>query len=729
MNRRRYWVLATLLVLLAVAVTVDAKKRKQAQPADDPKRALHALDRLTFGPRPGDVQAVAAMGVNQWIDLQLHPEQINDTAMQSRLAGYRTLQMSTREMVLAFPSNAIIKAVMEGKLAMPRDPNRRAIYAAAIAREQEKREQKQTAANDANSAATNNVATPRATAAEGAAVKPADLTEKQMARREAHGAVDDLILMPPAQRMNRILNMPAAEQHDLLQGVPLFKRLALLAGLTPEQRETVIALNHPEAVIDSEVRSAKLLRAVYSDRQLEEVLTDFWFNHFNIFIGKGADRYLVTAYERDVIRPHVLGKFKDLLIATAQSPAMLFYLDNWQSEGPNSDAALGKPVNPGARAYLQRRGLYPPPAHPQQANPQANQQQKRRTGLNENYARELMELHTLGVNGGYTQHDVTEVARVFTGWTLEAPNQGGGFIYRPRLHEPGDKLVLGHRIQESGENEGLEVLNLLASRPATARFISTELAQRFVSDNPPQSLIDAMAKTFLKTDGDIRQVLETMFHSREFWAPETYNARVKTPFEFVVSSLRATQAEVTDPQPLLATLNKMGEQLYGCQPPTGYSTKSDVWVNSAALLDRMNFGLALTTNRLPGTTFDLGQLMAYGTSGSSAPQNSGVASTAPATAALTSTKTATSSAPMSDGTMNSASATMPVATETIDPYQVQLTLERTLLAGDVSKQTHDTIEERIVSPENAAESQNPNRPPNVNVIAGLLLGSPEFQRK
>ena len=649
--------------------------------------------------------------------------------MQSRLAGYRTLQMSTREMVLAFPPNPIVKAVMDGKMAMPRDPNRRAIYAAAIAREQEKQEQKQTAATDANAAAGSAPAPASQVTPGGAVVKPADLTQNQMARREAHSAVDDLILMAPAQRMNRILSMPAVEQHDLLQGVPLFKRLALLAGLTPEQRETVIALNRPEAVIDSEVRSAKLLRAVYSDRQLEEVLTDFWFNHFNVFIGKGADHYLVTSYERDVIRPHVLGKFKDLLIATAQSPAMLFYLDNWQSEGPDSDAALGKPANPGPRAYMQRRGIYPPPARTQQPNPQANQQQKRRSGLNENYARELMELHTLGVNGGYTQHDVTEVARVFTGWTLDQPGQGGGFIYRPRLHEPGDKIVLGHHIKDAGESEGLEVLNLLASQPATARFVSTELAQRFVSDNPPPTLIDAMSKSYLRSDGDIRQVLETMFHSREFWAPEAYRARVKTPFEFVVSSLRATQAEVTDPQPLLATLNKMGEQLYGCQPPTGYSTKSDVWVNSAALLDRMNFGLTLTTNKLPGTTFDLAQLMAYGTSGSSSPQNNGVASTA--TAAMAPARPQADSAPASDNMLNAASTAPPAAAtnETIDPYQVQLTLEQTLLAGDVSKQTHDTIQERIVSPENVAENQNPNRPPNVNVIAGLLLGSPEFQRK
>ena len=220
-----------------------------------------------------------------------------------------------------------------------------------------------------------------------------------------------------------------------------------------------------------------------------------------------------------------------------------------------------------------------------------------------------MELHTLGVNGGYTQQDVTQVARVFTGWTIEEPHQGGGFIYRPRLHEPGQKVVLGHKIKEGGEKEGMQVLEMLARHPSTARFISTELAQRFVSDDPPQTLIDAMSKTFLKSDGDIRAVLETMFRSPEFWAPEAYRARVKTPFEFVVSSLRATQAEVTDPQPLLATLNKMGMPLYGMQPPTGYSTKADVWVNSAALLDRMNFGLALSTNRLPGTSFDLAQLL------------------------------------------------------------------------------------------------------------------------
>ena len=482
MNRRIFGCTALLLVIAAGAY---AKKPKPNQAADQQKRALHAIDRLTFGPRPGDVQAVMAMGVDKWIDLELHPDKIDNSAMQARLAEYRTLTMSTHDMVLAFPPQQIAKEVMDGKLAMPSDPYQRAIYVAAVDRVSRK------AGAEANGRLLHRIP---------ASAAPADRTSHNVGQPAAAGtwrSVDELIALQPSARMQRILALPVAEQHDLLQGIPYPKRQALLDGLTPEHRETVIALNHPEAVVDGELQSAKLLRAVYSDRQLEEVLTDFWFNHFNVFIGKGADRYLVTAYERDVIRPHVLGKFHDLLIATAQSPAMLFYLDNWQSEGPNSDAALGKPAmanNP--RPFAPRRpgAMYPMP-RPQQPAAQ-NQNQQRRSGLNENYARELMELHTLGVNGGYTQQDVTEVARVFTGWTLDQPQRGGGYIFRPRLHEPGDKTVLGHHIKQDGEKEGIEVLTLLSRQPATARFISTELAQRFVSDDPPKSLIDAMSKTY-----------------------------------------------------------------------------------------------------------------------------------------------------------------------------------------------------------------------------------------
>ena len=678
---RLRWVALSVLLLL-VAVSLHAKKNKATSEQDQQKRALHALDRLTFGPRPGDVEAVAAMGVDLWIDQQLHPERINDIAMQARLAGNRTLTMSSREMLAEFPPNPVVKAVMDGKTPMPRDPYRHAIYIAAIDRMNQQQQEKQNAA--AATASPQNTSTPAVgMLAPQLAIEMADLAaQRRQDKREAQSVVDELTLLPPAARMQRILALPVAQQRDLTQGLGFDKRQALFAGLTPEQRETVLALNNPVGVINNEVQSAKLLRAVYSDRQLEEVLTDFWFNHFNVFIGKGADHYLVTAYERDVIRPHVLGKFKDLLLATAQSPAMLFYLDNWQSEGPNSEAALGVPAraqNPPMGGPSGRAGVAHPAPRPQ-PNAQ-NNQQKRRNGLNENYARELMELHTVGVNGGYTQQDVTQVARVFTGWTIEEPRQGDGFVYKPRLHEPGEKIVLGHKIKDSGESEGREVLEILAHHPSTARFISTELAQRFVSDDPPKSLIDAMSKTFLKTDGDIRAVLETMFHSPEFWAPEAYRARVKTPFEFVVSALRATQADIGDPQPLLGTLNKMGMQLYGAQPPTGYSTKADVWVNSAALLDRMNFGLALAANRLPGTTFDLARLL--------------------------------NGAAMADA----------------DPYQVQLELEQALVPGDISKQTHETIESQIVDPQATAQFKDPSHPANVNVIGGLLLGSPEFQRK
>ncbi len=482
---------AALALLLPVTLSLYAAKKNQTESAvDEKQRVLHALDRLTFGPRPGDAQTVAAMGVDKWIELQLHPEKIDNSAMQARLAPYRTLAMSSQEMLLEFPPNPVAKAVMDGKLPMPSDPYRHAIYVAAIDRIGQQQAKKQ---NEAGSKP--NVGVVQASAVTpGKPANPTELSPRPQERREAHAIVDQLAALPPDARMQRILSLPVAQQRDLTQGLPFEKRQALLAGLNPEQHETVMALNNPEAVINSEIQSSKLLRAVYSNRQLEEVLTDFWFNHFNVFIGKGADHYLITAYERDVIRPHVLGKFKDLLIATAQSPAMMFYLDNWQSEGPDSDAARGVPAHaPNPATNDVRRGVMypaPHPPRPQQPPNAQNNQQKRHDGLNENYARELMELHTLGVNGGYTQQDVTQVARVFTGWSIDEPRQGGGFVYKPRLHEPGEKKVLGHKIKDKGENEGIQVLEILAHHPSTARFISTELAQRFVSDDPPKSLID-----------------------------------------------------------------------------------------------------------------------------------------------------------------------------------------------------------------------------------------------
>jgi len=677
--------LAAMVLVCCCAALLAAKKKADSDLADQQKRALHALDRLTFGPRPGDVQAVMAMGVDKWIELQLHAEKIDNSAIDARLAPYRSLHMSAREMAMAFPAPQVIKAVQDGKLPMPRDPYEHAVYSANLVRLEEKKDAKQQQAGLSNVAA-NATAPNNAGNTNQNGVPNAGEMMDERTRRQRNQFIDQLTIIDPATRMQRILALPPDQQSELLRGVPEPTRQALLNGLSPQQRETVQAMTNPVAVVDGELQSAKLLRAVYSDRQLEEVLTDFWFNHFNVFLGKGADRYLVTSYERDVIRPHVLGKFKDLLVATAQSPAMLFYLDNWQSVGPHSDEALG--INGGGQNHPGQRarwangpfGRYPvayprPQQRPQPNNPNA---QKKRSGLNENYARELMELHTLGVNGGYTQQDVTEVARVFTGWTLQDPRDGGGFVFKPRLHEPGTKTVLGHKIKESGEKEGREVLDMLAHSPATAKFISIKLAERFVSDNPPKPLIDAMSKTFLKTDGDLREVMRTMLRSPEFWAPEAYNAKVKTPLEFVASSLRATQAEVSDPMPLVYMLNQMGMPLYGMQPPTGYSTQADAWVNSAGLLARMNFALGLVTNKIYGTSFELAEL--------AGPQEPG---------------------------------------ET-DPYQVQLTLEHVLLDDRVSPQTHKTIEDRIANPAGVvgAPAQNSG-----NVIAALLLGSPEFQRR
>jgi uncharacterized protein (DUF1800 family) len=319
-----------------------------------------------------------------------------------------------------------------------------------------------------------------------------------------------------------------------------------------------------------ELAEQKLLRAVYSERQLQEVLTDFWFNHFNVDARKGPERFMLTEYERETIRPRVLGRFRDLLGATARSPAMLFYLDNWMS------------------AAAADNGM------------QAQRPQNRR-GLNENYARELMELHTLGVDGGYTQKDVTEVARAFTGWTIDNPRRGGGFSFQPRLHDTGEKTVLGHRIRAGGGIEdGEQVLDILADHPSTARFIATRLTRRFVSDQPPASLVARAAARFRETRGDLRAVTRAILTSREFKASATYRAKIKTPLEFVVSALRMTGAEVGDARPLVRALQQLGMPLYQCQPPTGYSDSADAWVNAGALLNRMNFAAALTSNQLRG---------------------------------------------------------------------------------------------------------------------------------
>ncbi|MGA9544051.1 MAG: DUF1800 domain-containing protein [Candidatus Sulfotelmatobacter sp.] len=713
--------IGTFLLCFGLACAVPQlladKKDQTSSGPDEQRRALHALNRLTFGPRPGDVQQVMAIGVEHWIDLQLHPEKIDDRALDARLEPLRTLRMSTREIAENFPDGQEINQVRNGKKPMPSDPARRAVFQVQVARQEEKKERKEEAAKNAvadaapdkangttrdgammgqsatrdamNSAVgSNDLAADMksvqrdqdtmAAAAPPPPTKPTPEEEEQARLREerlySDLEVQQLPNLSPDERFKKVLSMTPESQLAVADSLRGGKGKEFLEGLTSKQRETLLAMNNPGGVVNDELAQAKILRAVYSQRQFEEVMTDFWCNHFNVFVGKGLDHLMLTSYERDVIRPHALGKFEDLLVATAKSPAMLFYLDNWLSVGPNSEQALGIPAHPG------------PYWHP------ALRRGKRTSGLNENYGRELMELHTLSVNGGYSQHDVTEVAKVFTGWTIDKPAEGGGFKFDPRMHEPGPKFVLGHKIKAKGEGEGLEVLHRLATNPQTAHFISLKLAERFVSDDPPPALVDRMAKTFLKKKGDIREVLNTLFHSPEFWDDTTYRAKVKTPLEFVASAVRATGAEIDDAQPLVGQLNRMGMPLYGAQPPTGYSMKAETWVSSSALLNRMNFALALTSGKIKGVKVDAAQF-----AGSSSPQPD-------------------------------AAATLAM-------------LESSLVVGGVSQQTHDSIVAQIeaagntgaqVKADNATGARKPwdaARSPEVSTMAGLLLGSPEFQRR
>jgi uncharacterized protein (DUF1800 family) len=548
-------VLFLLVLSLAYAVPqLFARKKDKAADAGpaEQKRAVQALNRLTFGPRPGDIQQVMAMGVDHWIDLQLHPEKIPDSAVEARLAPFRTLRMSSKEIVEDFPDNQMVKQVMEGKKSMPSDPARRAVMQVQIARMQEKQDKdkkepkKEAAASAPGPAASDTAKTAEELAAAAAAspdatpsmpadsnamnatgmnapsananemsasnsapaneasiapatsAKSAPMDDAKARRREdrlyADLKIQGIIDLPPDQRYKKVMAMSADDQVAFAETLRGGKGQDFLAGMEPKQKETLMAMNNPQAVVQDELIQAKLLRAIYSERQLEQVMTDFWFNHFNVFVGKGPEREFLTNYEQEVIRPRGLGKFEDLLVATAKSPAMLFYLDNWMSVGPNSLQGLGIPARPGYGPYGRPR-RYPP------QNP--NAKRKQGNGLNENYGRELLELHTLSVNGGYSQRDVTEVAKVFTGWTIEKPYEGLGFKYEPRMHEPGPKFVLGHRIKPKGEDEGREVLHMLATSPQTAHFISLKLAQRFVSDDPPPALVDRMAKTFEKKKGDI----------------------------------------------------------------------------------------------------------------------------------------------------------------------------------------------------------------------------------
>ena len=526
------------LFLFCMFGFAGAAGRFSAQIPKDGK-IRHALSRLTFGPRPGDAERVRAMGLKKWIDLQLHPSRIPENpVLEAKLKALDSLYMTSEELVFNYPTPQIARLMASGQMAYPDDPDRRMMIRKLAARFQQAQEQ----AGPAQPAI-------------------ADLLTPEQIRTLRAGT--------PQQRLTAFEALPAEKQDEVIEAMPGV-RLALFDAAPPPLRRRIELAGGPQQVVARDLLEGKLLRAIYGNRQLEEVLTDFWFNHFNISLDKGADHYLVTEYERDVIRPLVLGKFKDLLNATAKSPAMLFYLDNWQSVAPS-----GRTAGPARR------------------------------GLNENYARELLELHTLGVDGGYTQKDVTEVARCFTGWTISQPQRGGGFQFNPRAHDDGEKIVLGTRIPAGGGIEdGERVLDILASHPSTAHFISWKLAQRFVADDPPKPLVERLARTFLKTGGDLREVIKAMLESKEFWSTDAYRSKVKSPLEFVASAVRSVNGDVDYAVSLANQVGQLGQPLYRKQEPTGYSNSSAQWLNTAGLLARMNFALQLAANRVPGVKMD-----------------------------------------------------------------------------------------------------------------------------
>ena len=542
--------LATVLGISANAKQKNAEARQfQKQLARDQK-ILQALNRLTYGPRPGDVREVQSMGLKKWIERQLHPDDIAENpVLIEKLKTLDTLEMSGSELVRNYPTPEMVRQMVNGQLPFPTDPDRKLMLTKLM----EKYEQRQAKGGDAATA-------PNMANGKGLS----EVLSAQQVRSMRQGTAQ--------QRLAAFQAIPKEKQDEAIGAMPQGLRQGLFAVAPPELRRRLALANGPQQMVARDLTEGKLLRAVYSNRQLDEVLTDFWFNHFNIYLDKGADRYLVTEYERDVIRPHVLGKFKDLLEATAKSPAMLFYLDNWQSVGPDAPQARGKK---GAR------------------------------GLNENYGRELLELHTLGVDGGYTQADVTEAARCFTGWTIVQPQRGGAFAFNQRVHDDGEKTVLGVKIAKGGGiSDGEKVLDMVAHHAATARFIAKKLAMRFVADDPPASLVERMAETFRRTDGDLRAVMKTMLESKEFFSQGAYLGKLKSPLEVVASAVRAVTGEVDYAFPLANQVAQLGEPLYRKQEPTGYSNSSKEWLNSGGLLARMNFAVQLADNKIPGVKVD-----------------------------------------------------------------------------------------------------------------------------
>jgi uncharacterized protein (DUF1800 family) len=599
---------------------------------------LHAMNRLAYGPRPGDVERVRQMGLAKWIDQQLAPNSLDDQALNARLENLPTLSMSSAQLIAEYPQ-----------------PKQAAIQAAKQRADSTANSNQQSANADAGGAT---VAPPPSTSAAVGQSASNNSPEINVADKASAPVSMKTKPSPTNPEVAANLTTPGAGKRNVL------------SGPDPNAVPQVIADNSkkPQRVIE-ELAMAKVTRAIYSERQLQQVMDDFWFNHFNVYAAKGEDKWYLTSYERDVIQPHTLGKFKDLVTATAESPAMLFYLDNFLSADPNAaqrQAAL--------RAMRQNRGRFNRPPQPQNQQPRKNTR-----GLNENYGRELMELHTLGVEGGYTQKDVTELARCFTGWTIDKPRLNPQFKFDEKLHDPDQKIVLKKKIHAGGMKDGEQAIELLVRQHSTAKFISTKLARRFVSDNPPAPLVARMAKTFESSDGDIRAVIHTMIYSPEFWSRDAYRAKIKTPFELVVSAVRALGADADTSMPLVQWVGRIGEPLYQCQPPTGYADNAEAWVNTGALLNRLNFSLTLAGNKIRGSRADVASLLG------------------------------------------------------VDATEPKVALERALqifLGGQASPTTLETLQKQLDSPQVLqAKLDDPVKKVDLGVVTGLVLGAPEFQRR
>jgi len=511
---------ATLyIIVLSISGLVKAPVAyTQETQATDRDRAIHLLQRATYGPRPADIDAVLSDGISDWLDRQLHPERIDNAALETLLDGVPVASMSLNELAGQYPPNQVLQSV---------------------------------------------------------------------------------------RQLSQSNSLEESDQRRL-------------------RRE--LGEHSPRRILDG-LATTRITNAVHSERQIEEMMTAFWYDHFNVFWGKDATRLLVPGYERNAIRPHVFGKFEDMVLATAQHPAMLFYLDNFQSAAP--DSSLQARERRDANARRMRR--MPAQARAQATQRMEEQQQRRpRPGLNENYARELLELHTLGVDGGYTQADVIDVARILTGWTFgeqrsrmqmrqtQASYEDGRLVlpdtdyeeayrfrFRPEFHDTGEKTVMGRVFEAGGgHEEGVELIRMLAHHPSTARHIATQLATRFVADKPPLALVDHLAEVFLATSGDLREMTRALFTSDEFYDPAVVGNRVKSPFLLVTSTLRMTYGRTANSRVLMETLRSLGEAPYLAEPPTGYEETSAQWASGGAMLTRMNFATSYVTGELRGVRPD-----------------------------------------------------------------------------------------------------------------------------